>query len=71
MTMQVDQKLEFPRNRLILDETIGEGEFGRVTFKILTTPNNNKFESSHLKILKIQFKWKKKLFYAGEIWSSA
>ena len=34
---QVDQKLEFPRNRLILDETIGEGEFGRVKFKILQT----------------------------------
>ena len=34
MTEQVDQKLEFPRNRLILDETIGEGEFGRVNFKI-------------------------------------
>ena len=32
MTEQVDQKLEFPRNRLILDETIGEGEFGRVKF---------------------------------------
>ena len=28
---QVDQKLEFPRNRLMLDETIGEGEFGRVS----------------------------------------
>ena len=33
MTEQVDQKLEFPRNRLILDETIGEGEFGRVKLK--------------------------------------
>ena len=32
---QVDQKLEFPRNRLMLDETIGEGEFGRVPFDIL------------------------------------
>ena len=32
---QVDQKLEFPRNRLMLDETIGEGEFGRVPVDIL------------------------------------
>ena len=32
---QVDQKLEFPRNRLMLDETIGEGEFGRVPFDVL------------------------------------
>ena len=31
---QVDQKLEFPRNRLMLDETIGEGEFGRVPFDV-------------------------------------
>ena len=30
ISRKVDQKLEFPRNRLILDETIGEGEFGRV-----------------------------------------
>ena len=27
---QVDKKLEFPRARLILEETLGEGEFGRV-----------------------------------------
>ena len=33
--VQVDQKLEFPRNRLMLDETIGEGEFGRVPFDVL------------------------------------
>ena len=29
-TVQVDKKLEFPRARLILEETLGEGEFGRV-----------------------------------------
>ena len=28
--VQVDKKLEFPRKRLILEETLGEGEFGRV-----------------------------------------
>ena len=26
----MDKKLEFPRKRLILEETLGEGEFGRV-----------------------------------------
>ena len=30
MWLQVDKKLEFPRARLILEETLGEGEFGRV-----------------------------------------
>ena len=27
---QVDKKFEFPRKRLVLEETLGEGEFGRV-----------------------------------------
>ena len=27
---QVDQKFEFSRRRLVLEETLGEGEFGRV-----------------------------------------
>ena len=27
---EVDQRLEFPRSRLLLEETLGEGEFGRV-----------------------------------------
>ena len=28
--LQPDPKWEFPRNNLILDKTIGEGEFGKV-----------------------------------------
>ena len=27
---QVDKKFEFPRKRLVLEDTLGEGEFGRV-----------------------------------------
>ena len=27
---QVDARFEFPRSRLVLDDTLGEGEFGRV-----------------------------------------
>ena len=27
---QVDQKFEFSRRRLVLEQTLGEGEFGRV-----------------------------------------
>ena len=29
-SQQPDQKWEFPRSRLIIDQTLGEGEFGRV-----------------------------------------
>ena len=30
LSTQIDKKYEFPRGDLILEETIGEGEFGRV-----------------------------------------
>ena len=29
-TFQIDRKWEFPRKNLILEKTIGEGEFGKV-----------------------------------------
>ena len=30
LSYQIDKKFEFPRSNLILEETLGEGEFGKV-----------------------------------------
>lgn len=30
LCLQADPKWEFPRNQLIIEQTLGEGEFGRV-----------------------------------------
>ena len=44
---QIDKKWEFPRSHLILEETIGEGEFGKVVsakafFKAGNTPGKSR-----------------------------
>jgi len=55
MQFEVDQKLEFPRNRLILDETIGEGEFGRVkSGRALDLPPKTGYTRVAVKMLKPQ-----------------
>ena len=30
LNLQIDRKFEFPRKDLLLEETLGEGEFGKV-----------------------------------------
>ena len=43
-TLQIDRKFEFPRKDLLLQETLGEGEFGTVVsaqaFNLLGEPGN-------------------------------
>ena len=44
LNLQIDRKFEFPRKDLLLEETLGEGEFGKVVsakaFNLQGKPGN-------------------------------